>query len=86
MPTSAQRIRGGEMGAIVVLEGTASCRYTVNGVTPTAGVGHLTPTPSATNPVILQFEEEELLKAFLIIQTAAATSITYWFYVKDSRR
>lgn len=73
----------GHLECTIVLEGTAACRYTITGVTPTAAIGHLTPAPTATAPVTMIIRGFDVITSFLIIQTAVSASFTYYFACGD---
>jgi 3D (Asp-Asp-Asp) domain-containing protein len=80
LPTTAQRLKCDFIEATVVTEGTSSSRYTFNGVTPTAAVGHLLPIGGQITIV-----GEDAITAFKIIGTAAGNTITYFFQGRDTR-
>lgn len=83
LPTT--NVRGGVLECTVVIEGTLTSRYTVNGTTPTAAVGHLLPAPSATVPITLLLRGQAVIEAFRIIGTAGGNTVTYFFSVCDTR-
>lgn len=67
------------------IEGTATSRYTFNGVVPTAAVGLLLSAPTAATAIPMTIVGEDLISSFKIIGTAAGNLITYNFGSKDTR-
>lgn len=86
VPTGIQRPEGsGIMECTVIVEGTVASRYTINGVTPTAAVGHPLPASAAGSPQTLVLRGEAMISAFKIIGAAAGNSMTYFFTIVDTR-
>ena len=80
---SAATVGGMPLECTVVLEGTVTARYRVDGTNPTAANGHLLPAPTATSPVTLLLRGRDMIDGFRIIGTAAGDTITYFFVVID---
>lgn len=74
---------GGLLECTVVMEGTVTARYRIDGTNPTSANGHLLPAPTATAPVTLLLRGKEMCDGFRIIGTAAGNTITYFFTVID---
>lgn len=71
----------GPLECLVTIEGANNSRFTVNGVTPTAGIGQLL-VPNG-GVVSLMLRGQDVIAAFKVIGVAAGNTFTYEFFFSE---